>query len=50
MAGGGLAERKVIRGITDGPELEDGLKDRQQIEIKTAQTEHGRGPLPGWDG
>jgi hypothetical protein len=29
VAGGGLAERKLISGLTDAPKLVDGFKDRQ---------------------
>jgi hypothetical protein len=37
-----LAERKVISGTTDGTSLVNGLKDRQQVEVKAAQIEHWR--------
>jgi hypothetical protein len=32
-------------GQTDGIHLVDGLEDRQQIEIKAAQIEHGAPPI-----
>ena len=44
MAGRRLAERQVISGSTDGAELVNGLEDRQQVEIKAAQIEHGAAP------
>ena len=42
MAGSRLTERQVISGTTDGAELVNGLKDRQQVEVKAAQIEHWR--------
>ena len=42
MAGRRLTERQVISGSADGTELINGLKDRQQVEVKAAQIEHWR--------
>ena len=41
VAGRRLAERQAISGTTDGAELVNGLKDRQQVEVKAAQIEQG---------
>jgi hypothetical protein len=41
MADSRLAEREPICRTTDGAELINGLKDRQQVEIKASQVEHG---------
>jgi hypothetical protein len=40
VAGRRLTERQVISGTADGAELVNGLKDRQQVEVKAAQIEH----------
>ena len=45
VAGGRLAERKLISGTTDGAHLVNGLEDRQQVEVKAAQIEHGASPI-----
>jgi hypothetical protein len=44
VAGSRLAEREAIGGTADGAKLVNGLKYRQQIEIKAAQVEHGAPP------
>jgi tRNA(Ile)-lysidine synthase TilS/MesJ len=36
-----LAEREAISSGTDATYLVDRLKDRQQVEVKAAQIEHG---------
>jgi hypothetical protein len=36
-----LAECKTVSGATDGAKLVDDLEDRQQVQIKAAQIEHG---------
>jgi hypothetical protein len=41
MAGRRLAEGEAISGATDRAKFVDGLKDRQEIEIKAAQIKHG---------
>ena len=45
VAGSRLAECEAISGATDGAKLVDGLEDRQQVEIKAAQVEHGAPPI-----
>ena len=36
-----MAECKTISGATDGASLVNGLKDREQVEVKAAQIEQG---------
>ena len=40
MAGRRLAERQEISGTTDGAELVNGLKNREQVEVKATKVEH----------
>ena len=44
MAGSRLAEREAVGGSTDGAELVNGLKDRQEVEIEAGQVEHNTAP------
>jgi hypothetical protein len=43
------AERQAISGTTDATDLLNGLNDRQQVEVKAAQVEHGQPPISTLD-